>query len=189
MVGTRGTKRPLDRMTRDDFVDADGKLSFGEEGYALLRKLCEIVINTHYPSAIGKIDLMDMGVDKCLRLLVSGKYDPNRALLKNFLYTGVRNDIGNYLHRARREVCYTREMFEAIDGGTSGVEADFADVTVEEAAVEEVLTGLGRMAEASCLRGYLSQQGFTVPGRKTHHADMRREGVLVLWAMRKRRVA
>lgn len=49
-----------------------------------------------------KEDLMQEGYMKAYELLNNGNYDPNMPL-RNFLYTGVRNAMTNYLYHTNKE--------------------------------------------------------------------------------------
>jgi len=84
----------------------DGSCRIDDDLYSELRKLAEIVLNTHYANAnpSDKDDLVSVGVLKGLELIVKGQFDANRASLKNYVYTGMRNEMTNYLYRNKKEI-------------------------------------------------------------------------------------
>lgn len=88
------------------YFDEGGLSVLSQDNCEELRKLCEIVLNNHYAyvAYCDREDLVAEGMLKCIELLRKGTFDPNRASLKNFLYTGIRNEMGNYLYRHKKEI-------------------------------------------------------------------------------------
>ena len=71
----------------------------------MIDNIVEVVLNTHYnyiTSEETREDLMQEGYLKAYELLKTGTYDPRRNL-RNYLYTGVRNAMQNYLYHDRKE--------------------------------------------------------------------------------------
>lgn len=68
--------------------------------------LAQIIANRHFISYINSdsSDLIEVGVLKAVELIKSGVYDKNRTSLKNYLYTGMRNEMKNYLNRMKKEI-------------------------------------------------------------------------------------
>lgn len=95
---------------RIDWVDIESRVARGEinsnEVGAALRKLSEIVANRHYSRvpAQTKEDIISEGVVKGMALLEEGRFDRNITSLKNYLYTGMRNQQQNFLFRSRKEI-------------------------------------------------------------------------------------
>lgn len=68
-------------------------------------KLAEIVVNIHFSGYnYDKDELESIAVCKALELLNSGSFDSSRASLKNYLYSGMRNEVGNFLFKRRKLV-------------------------------------------------------------------------------------
>lgn len=71
----------------------------------MIDNIVEVVLNTHYnyiTEEETRLDLMQEGYLKAYELLKMGTYDPRRNL-RNYLYTGVRNAMQNYLYHDRKE--------------------------------------------------------------------------------------
>lgn len=61
--------------------------------------LAEIVVRKHfYASLQDKEDLVSIGVLKALTMIKESKWDKNKGNFMTFIYTGMRNDIHNYLY-------------------------------------------------------------------------------------------
>lgn len=95
-------------MDLSHFYNDSMELDINEEGIDDIKTLCEIVLNKHF-SYVRRSgfsdeadDLMSEGYLKCIKLLRSGRFDVTKSL-KNYLYTGVRNEMGNYLNRFKKE--------------------------------------------------------------------------------------
>lgn len=66
-----------------------------------LTSLSEAVVSKHYGSYRGREDLVSSGVLKALCLLRAPFFDPKKNV-RGFLYTGIRNEVGNLLRRDSR---------------------------------------------------------------------------------------
>jgi hypothetical protein len=92
-----------------DWPDIESRVAKGEvnseEVCLAIRKLSEIVANKHYSKVLPHVkeDLIAEGVLKGLKLLDGGRFDSGITSLKNYLYSGLRNEMQNYLYRSRRE--------------------------------------------------------------------------------------
>ncbi len=87
----------------------------------LYQKLCDlssIIITRHFYANIKeKEDLVSVGVTKALTMLNDGYWDASKGKLMSFLYTGMRNEMHNYLYRISREVLYDEYYEESyLDG-------------------------------------------------------------------------
>lgn len=77
-----------------------------------LLELASLVYNRHYyASKKEKEDLISVGVLKALTLIEKGEWRKEKGLLFNYLYSGMRNEMHNYLYRNNREVCY-KEFYD-----------------------------------------------------------------------------
>ena len=75
-----------------------------QKGIDDLYKLVEIVYNCHFSYASDyREDLYSVGLLKAIDFIKSGSYDPSRSSLKNVLYTGMRNEMKNYLHKLSKD--------------------------------------------------------------------------------------
>lgn len=81
------------------------------EAYDQVCSLIRAVIVRHfsYLPASEKEDAFSEGLLKVVLLLKDGKFDPARSSMKNYLYTGIRNEITNYLYRKRKEISKSDE--------------------------------------------------------------------------------
>ncbi len=75
--------------------------------YEKLVGLCSMIISRHfYANHSEREDLISTGVLKALTMLDTGYWDPSKGKLMSFLYTGIRNEMHNYLYRISREVLF-----------------------------------------------------------------------------------
>ncbi len=68
--------------------------------YDMVDNIVHVVFNTHFSYVTErelKRDLMQVGYLKAYELLGNGNYDPSMSL-RNFLYTGIRNEMHNTLY-------------------------------------------------------------------------------------------
>jgi len=80
----------------------------------LLNNIVEVVLHVHFyyiTDPYLKEDLMQEGYLKAYQLLNTGNYDPNQNL-RNYLYTGVRNAMTNYLYHSKKELHSSLDLFE-----------------------------------------------------------------------------
>ena len=90
----------------------------------MIDNIVEVVLNTHYNYITDedtRLDLMQEGYLKAYELLKTGTYDPRRNL-RNYLYTGVRNAMQNYLYHDRKEDHQDLEDVEMFIEGESVTE-------------------------------------------------------------------
>ena len=65
--------------------------------------LAEIIIRKHfYASYRDKDDLVSVAVLKALSMLESGKWDKDKGSILTYIYTGMRNEIHNYLYHQNK---------------------------------------------------------------------------------------
>lgn len=65
--------------------------------------LAEIIVRKHfYSSKEDKDDLVSIGVLKAISMIKSGRFDAKKGNLCTFLYTGMRNDMHNYLYHLNK---------------------------------------------------------------------------------------
>lgn len=113
-------------IKHNDFFNSNESLFITDAGVRDLRILCSIVLKRHFSFLrfVEREDLMSIGYLTCIELLNSDKIDPSQNLF-NYLYTGIRNNIGTYIGRFSREVPLdfdfleeTSAVSELIDEGT-----------------------------------------------------------------------
>lgn len=86
--------------------DSEGEPHFNEKATDEIQQLAEIVCNNHfsYVSYHDREDLIYEGLAKGIELIRSCRFDPNYGSpLMNFIYTGMRNEMTNYLYAKKRE--------------------------------------------------------------------------------------
>ena len=89
------------------FVFDESVLSDDYLLYSKLCDLCNMIISRHfYANTREKEDLVSVGVTKALSMISDGHWDPRKGRLMSFLYTGMRNEMHNYLYRISREILY-----------------------------------------------------------------------------------
>lgn len=65
--------------------------------------LAEIVVRKHfYASLQDKEDLVSIGVLKALTMISSGNWDKSKGNFMTYIYTGMRNDMHNYLYHENK---------------------------------------------------------------------------------------
>lgn len=65
--------------------------------------LAEIVVRKHFYSSINeKEDLVSIGVLKALTMISEGKFSTKKGNFATFIYTGMRNDMHNYLYHQNK---------------------------------------------------------------------------------------
>lgn len=75
--------------------------------YEKLVGLCSMIISRHfYANQSEREDLISTGVLKALTMIEAGYWKPEKGTLMSLLYTGIRNEMHNYLYRISREVLY-----------------------------------------------------------------------------------
>ena len=83
-------------------VYPDGKLDLNSYNLEALENLVNVVVNKHFSHYNELEDLVSVGLLKCIELLEVNAFDPvkypAKSALKNFLYTGIRNEVGNYIY-------------------------------------------------------------------------------------------
>lgn len=102
-----------------DFI-VDGKILLDKKNIKALSTLVRTIIKRHfleYPERYYE-DFYSIGLTKACQLILQGSYDPTHPRkykdkngkervsypsLQGYLYTGIRNDIGNYINRQKSE--------------------------------------------------------------------------------------
>ena len=81
------------------------------------RKLAEIVCNKHYEYVKyhDRDDLYSVAVMKAYDLVSKGEYNIESGSLKSYLYTGMRNEMKNYLYKNSRDVPVDDEILLGIN--------------------------------------------------------------------------
>lgn len=82
---------------------AAGKPHHGETLASCLQSIAEAVVSIHYSGYPGRKELISIGIEKALTLLKADFFDP-RKNIRGFLYTSIRNEVGNYLRKEARSV-------------------------------------------------------------------------------------
>lgn len=81
--------------------DLDNPEELGQK----LITLAEIVVRKHfYASYNEQEDLVSVGVLKALSLIDGGKWAKGKGSFVNYIYSGMRNDMHNYLYHHNKEV-------------------------------------------------------------------------------------
>lgn len=68
--------------------------------------LCSIVFRRHfYANEDDKDDLISVGILKSYSLIREGRFNNEKGKILNFLYTGIRNEMHNYIYHNSKEIC------------------------------------------------------------------------------------
>ena len=84
----------------------DGVPQFTKDILDQIDKLSDIVVNRHYAkmNAIDKEEMKSLAVLKAIKLIKEGSFDCSKSSIKNYLYTGMRNEMSNFIYSKRKEV-------------------------------------------------------------------------------------
>lgn len=127
-----------------------------------LMQLSEIVLNKHYSfvSSYDRDDLKSEAVIKAIELIKEEKFDHNKSSLKNFLYTGMRNAMQNYLYHNKKEI--PQEEFYV--GVSDNVSVALGEVSYS--VVYSVVSDYTRRNQISIrdICDYIISMGFRVVG-------------------------
>ena len=85
--------------------------------YDMVSNIVQVVFYTHFSYITNpelKKDLMQTGFLKAYELLNNGNYDPSMSL-RNFLYTGIRNEIHNTLYHLGKIPTVSLEGLDVYD--------------------------------------------------------------------------
>lgn len=125
--------------------------------------LSNIVFNRHfYINLWEKEDLISVGVVKALSLIREGNWRKEKGNLVTFLYSGIRNEMHNYIYRVSREVCYGDFYYES---DSDGVEPDenYGFLDIEFRVVREVCSCFSGYGDLTCVVvSELSKVGFNI---------------------------
>ena len=127
--------------------------------------LSSIVYTRHfYANANEKQDLISVGVLKALSLVRGGKWDPEKGKLITYLYTGIRNEMHNYIYRISREILMDNEFID-LQGSREIEEGDVSFLEIGFDIIEEVCKEFrqyGRVESRVIVD--LAKRGFKVTG-------------------------
>lgn len=106
--------------------------------YEMVENIVQVVFYSHFSYITDyelKRDLMQVGFLKAYELLNNGNYDPTMSL-RNFLYTGIRNEIHNTLYHLGKIPTVSLDGLDVYENvvGYNQVK----DYTVEEEVVRDV---------------------------------------------------
>lgn len=120
-------------LAYQDVYNEDGEPDIDDSVVDELQQLSQIVANNHF-AYVGyheRQDLLLEGQVKGIELIKSCRFDPDYgAPLKNFVYTGMRNEMTNYLYRKKRE--YPVEEFYGDQDKSESIVMDDYTVDYEE---------------------------------------------------------
>ena len=106
--------------------------------YDMVENIVQVVFHTHYSYITNpelKKDLIQTGFLKAYELLNNGNYDPTMSL-RNFLYTGIRNELHNTLYHLGKIPTASLDELAMYDNVVGYRQV--RDYTVEEDVVREV---------------------------------------------------
>jgi hypothetical protein len=157
--------------------DSDGKLNLSESVWLDLRQLAEIVLNTHhsYVSHADREDLISIAIIKGVELLTNNDFDSKRSSLKNYIYTGMRNEMTNHLYRGKKEL--PQDEFP-----TNNAAEEYDIVEVHYKMIVEVTKPFTKRCGdyAGLLCAYVERLGFSIVDKPTNIEILKDYNVKVL---------
>lgn len=158
---------------RLDTIDLQDENKLAEK----LITLSEIIVRKHfYASNEDKEDLVMIGVLKALKMIKSGNFDIKKGNLCTFLYTGMRNDMHNYLYHQNK---FTTVDIDLVSNESGEEDIYFKD---ESCTIEYSLVHLecmhfykqfGYMIDLDVVNE-LERQGFNVIGMSDKVKSLRK---------------
>jgi hypothetical protein len=132
-----------------------------------LIQLNEIIVRKHfYASYKDKDDLVSVGVLKMLDLINEGNWDKSKGSLCNYLYSGARNSIHNYLYHQNKFPLIDQEQLR--DSGISDNYFSGPDCPISYGLVHSVCMhftdAFGEGIEDAVI-SKLEEIGYTLEGR------------------------
>lgn len=146
------------------FFDENDKLRITKEGYEDILDLADIIIAKHFyiNSALEKEDLKSIGVLKALEALNNGIFDKSKGSIKNYCYTGMRNEMKNYLYRMSKLVAVSDDALTTNTGELVDISNQF-DSGLIKIKQEDIRKFLGRVPEEEYfVIDALKRMGFNV---------------------------
>lgn len=107
----------MPRVNPEDTIVMEEMEKNPERLYANLRKLALIVLHCHYSfirDESTQEDLISEAVSKAWELLASGTFDPKRSSIRNYCYSGMRNQMQNYVYKSTRSIAVP-EVFDTLE--------------------------------------------------------------------------
>ncbi len=127
-----------------------------------LMDLASIVFTRHfYANYDEREDLISVGVLKALSLLEEGNFVSSKGKLLSFLYTGMRNEMHNYIYRISREVICEDSFIDNNYCSPEEYESSFLDIDYK--AVKKVCLNFISYGDLGDIVSYtLMDMGFKV---------------------------
>jgi hypothetical protein len=100
-----------------------------------LQDLAGIVFRKHFYASLNeKVDLMSVGVLKALSLIDSGNWKEDKGSVLNYLYTGMRNEMHNYIYHQNKDI----KTDEVLRGITTDSYFDELGLIINISVIDEV---------------------------------------------------
>ena len=147
------------QLTEEDLKDPD---TLGKK----LITLAEIIIRKHfYASWKDKDDLVSVGVLKALTLIHTGSWTKARGSFLNYIYSGMRNDMHNYLYHQNKFSFVDQESLK--DDGKDDIYFSDDSCNIEYSLVHSVclnfIKPFGSIIEIRVMQE-LVKLGFSIKG-------------------------
>lgn len=108
------------RASESQMIDMNQVIAFAEnrkyDPRAFLETLDDIirvVIRRHFPYGDYE-EFRSIGLERCIKLLRSDYVDLQSKSLLNFLYTGIRNEISNYIRSRQKRAWWEEEEIRTV---------------------------------------------------------------------------
>lgn len=133
-----------------------------------LMTLAEIVVRKHfYASSSDKEDLVSVGVCKGLSLIRKGQWTKGKGSFVNYIYSGMRNDIHNYLYHQNKFSYVDNESLPETGSDDSYFEEEGCDIeySLIHSVCMKFTDSFGEAVEDRVI-SEIKELGFSVKGMK-----------------------
>ena len=150
----------------EDFYTEDFKFRLTENGYKNICNLCDIVMARHFYSnpAFDKEDLKQVGLYKALSLLQRSNYNPKKASLFNYLYTGIRNEIHNYVYKMNKDFAVDSTIMDTNTESICNTQFSGIDFSILNLQLKSLDEYCKNEQDKEDLANSLTELGFKIEG-------------------------
>ncbi len=137
--------------------------------------LAEIIIRKHFYASVNeKDDLVSVGLVKAFSMLNDNKFNKDRGNICTYLYTGMRNDMHNYLyHQNKFNLTDISSMIDTgVDDGYFEEEYFSIPYSVVHIVCMKFIKVFGEGIEADVLQR-LKEVGFTITGKAESNPNIK----------------
>lgn len=142
----------------------NGVLLLNEYNLEALNNLVSVVIIKYFKGYSELEEYQSVGLLKAIELLKSNSFDPSKysskQALKNYLFTGIRNSISNYLYH------YSNSDKEVVSDNIYEGEYCVDKVVIDRGLILKFIKSSGFNIDLETLCSYLSYLGLPIKSKK-----------------------